>query len=66
LHIPLESDIILVELAVNDEPLPEHVENMENLLRGLLALPQKPAVVLVEVIAFSTGGMGGGGGRYHL
>jgi len=51
---------------VNDEGIPEHVENMENLLRGLLDLPNKPAVVLVEALAFSTGGMGGGGGRMHL
>ena len=39
---------------------------MENLLRGLLALPSRPAVVLVEAMAFSNGGMGGGGGRMHL
>lgn len=57
---------MLVELAVNDEGIPEHVENMENLLRGLLDLPSKPAVMLVEAMAFSNGGMGGGGGRMHL
>jgi len=66
LHIPTDSDLVLVELAVNDEGIPEHVENMENLLRGLLDLPTKPAVILVEAIAFSTGGMAGGGGRMHL
>ncbi|WWC93165.1 uncharacterized protein L201_008133 [Kwoniella dendrophila CBS 6074] len=66
LHIPTDSDIVFVELAVNDEGIPEHVENMENLLRGLLELPSKPAVVLVEAMAFSNGGMGGGGGRMHL
>jgi hypothetical protein len=51
---------------VNDEGIPEHVENMENLLRGLLAMSNRPAVVLVEALAFSNGGMGGGGGRMHL
>jgi hypothetical protein len=66
LHIPEESDLVLVELAVNDEGILEHVENMENLLRGLLDLPNQPAVILVEVLAFSNGGMGGGGGRMHL
>jgi hypothetical protein len=66
LHIPTNSDLVLVELAINDEAIPEHVENMENLIRGLLDLPTKPAVILVEAIAFSTGGMGGGGGRIHL
>ena len=66
LHIPTNSDLVLVELAVNDEAIPEHIENMENLIRGLLDLPTKPAVILVEAVAFSSGGMGGGGGRIHL
>ncbi|KAK8870123.1 hypothetical protein IAR55_000693 [Kwoniella newhampshirensis] len=66
LHIPENSDLVLVELAVNDEGILEHVENMENLLRGLLDMPHKPAVMLVEAMAFSGGGMGGGGGRMHL
>lgn len=66
LHIPRDSDLILVELGVNDQGIPEHVENMENLLRGLLDLPHKPAVMLVEAAAFDSGGMGGGGGRMHL
>ncbi|RSH94128.1 hypothetical protein EHS25_006782, partial [Saitozyma podzolica] len=66
LHIPEDSDLVLVELGVNDEGIPEHVENMENLLRGLLEMPNRPAVVLVEALAFSNGGMGGGGGRMHL
>ncbi|OCF40181.1 hypothetical protein I317_06005 [Kwoniella heveanensis CBS 569] len=66
LHIPTDSDLIFVELAVNDEGILEHVENMENLLRGLLDLPHKPAVILMEAMAFSNGGMGGGGGRMHL
>nr|XP_018260614.1 uncharacterized protein I303_07540 [Kwoniella dejecticola CBS 10117]OBR82772.1 hypothetical protein I303_07540 [Kwoniella dejecticola CBS 10117] len=66
LHIPLESDLIFIELAVNDEGILEHVENMENLLRGLLDLPNRPAVILTEAVAFSNGGMGGGGGRMHL
>ncbi len=66
LHIPPETDLVFVELAVNDEGLPEHYENMENLIKGLLELPNQPAVILVEVIAFSAGGMGGAGGRIHL
>jgi hypothetical protein len=39
---------------------------MENLLRGLLEMETAPAVMLVEALAFSNGGMGGGGGRMHL
>ncbi|KAK4689994.1 hypothetical protein P7C73_g97, partial [Tremellales sp. Uapishka_1] len=66
LHIPLDSDLVLVELAINDHASAEHVENMENLIRGLLALPNNPAVILVEALAFANGGMGGGGGRMHL
>lgn len=66
LHIPRNSDLILVELGVNDEPIPEHIGNMENLLRGLLEMDSTPAAMLVEAMAFSSGGMGGGGGRMHL
>lgn len=66
LHIPEEADLVVVELGVNDEALPEHEENMENLLRGLLDLPNQPAVMLLEVVAFSQGEMAGGGHRKHL
>ncbi|ORX35756.1 hypothetical protein BD324DRAFT_631543 [Kockovaella imperatae] len=66
IHIPENSDLILVELAVNDAGEPEYADSMENLLRGLLDLPSKPAVILLEAMAFSNGGMGGGGGRMHL
>jgi hypothetical protein len=58
-HIPLNSNIILIELAINDEPLDEHTENMENLLRSLLDLPSKPAIIMVEAL-----GLGGGSMRY--
>lgn len=66
LHIPHDTDLVFVELGVNDEALIEHYDNMENLLRGLLAMEKQPAVILVEAAAFSTGGMAGGGGRMHL
>lgn len=67
LHIPSDDvDIVFVELGVNDEALMEHSTNMDNLIRGLLELPQNPAVILLELLAFSTGQMGGGGGRMHL
>jgi hypothetical protein len=55
-----------VELGVNDEALMEHADNMDDLVRGLLDLPKEPAVVLVEVAAFSEGVMAGSGGRMHL
>jgi len=66
LHIPTDVDLVFVELAVNDEALMEHSDNMDNLIRSLLALPNEPAVVLVEVVAFSNGVMAGSGGRMHL
>lgn len=66
LHIDDSVDLVAVELSVNDEGIPEHVDNMENLIRGLSALPRRPAIVLVEAMAFSNGGMAGGGGRMHL
>ncbi|WOO81154.1 uncharacterized protein LOC62_03G004686 [Vanrija pseudolonga] len=66
LHIPEETDLVIIELAINDEGIPEHVTDMENLLRGVLDMPKRPAVMLVEILAFSNGGMGGGGGRMHL
>lgn len=56
----------MVELGVNDEPIPEHINNMENLIRGLSGMEKNPAVILVEAMAFGAGGVGGGGGRMHL
>lgn len=66
LHIPEESDLVVIELGVNDEPDPEMIDNMEALLRGVLSLPFSPAVIVGEAMAFSMGQMSGGGGRYHL
>lgn len=58
--------MVFVELAVSDDGAPEHGLDMENLLRGILDMDRNPAVISVEAIAFSNGGMGGGGGRIHL
>jgi hypothetical protein len=66
LHIPDDSDLVVIELGVNDEPDPEMVDNMEALLRGVLGMDNSPAVMLAEAMAFSMGQMSGGGGRYHL
>lgn len=59
-------DLVLVELGVNDEALMEHSDNMDDLIRSLLELPNDPAVMLLEAVAFSTGRMSGSGGRMHL
>lgn len=44
----------------------EHSDNMDDLIRSLLELPNDPAVMLLEAVAFSTGRMSGSGGRMHL
>ena len=62
LHAPTaDLNLIIVELAVNDEFLPEHTENMENLLRGLLELPRNPAVIMVQALSLSAGSIATGG-----
>lgn len=62
LHIPHNSSLILVELSINDEYLPEeHTANIENLLRGLLELPSNPAVILVQALEFNSPRMANGG-----
>ncbi|WVQ94715.1 hypothetical protein IAU59_001795 [Kwoniella sp. CBS 9459] len=47
-HIPEESDLILVEQGINDLLEIEVINLYEHLLRGLLELPNKPAVINVE------------------
>jgi hypothetical protein len=53
--------LVIVELSINDEFLPEHTENMENLLRGLLESKSKPAVILVQAMGLGGAYMAGGG-----
>ncbi|OCF42382.1 hypothetical protein I317_03757 [Kwoniella heveanensis CBS 569] len=47
-HIPEDSDLILVEQGINDLLEIEVINLYEHLLRGLLELPNKPAVINVE------------------
>ncbi|WWC99168.1 hypothetical protein V866_006063 [Kwoniella sp. B9012] len=47
-HIPEDSDLILVEQGINDLLDMEVISFYEHLLRGLLELPNKPAVINVE------------------
>lgn len=65
LHIPREVDLVFVEQGINDAGEPEYYETMENLLRGLLSLETKPAVIVVDVLSLRAE-MGGSGGRMHL
>ncbi|KLT40754.1 hypothetical protein CC85DRAFT_142686 [Cutaneotrichosporon oleaginosum] len=66
LHIPTDVDLVIVELGVNDVGEPDNLNTMEDLVRGLLDLDSQPAVIILEVLGFTGGGMGGAGGRYHL
>ncbi|GIL73990.1 hypothetical protein Vretifemale_4073 [Volvox reticuliferus] len=56
-HLPPSVDIVFVEYAANDSPAPRWTfsdpsrRSMERLLRKLLQLPSKPAVVLVNMYA---------------
>jgi hypothetical protein len=47
-HIDPDVDIIFIELAINDQRDEAQAEAYEWLLRALLALPTKPAVVHVQ------------------
>ncbi|BGO95547.1 formin-binding protein [Rhodotorula toruloides] len=47
--LPDDLDIYLVELDINDEPDLETLRDADALMRGLLQLPQEPAVIRVSV-----------------
>ncbi|KAG7562433.1 hypothetical protein FFLO_02107 [Filobasidium floriforme] len=59
-QIPEESDLVLVEFAVNDPLLTSSAVSYERLLRGLMDLPNKPAVINLNVfsLTFATIGLG--------
>lgn len=64
-HIPVFSDIIVVEFALNDEPNPSPPmdnaprRSFEKLLRKLLAYPNKPAVIVLNAFKWFKVGAGG-------
>ncbi|KAK8861417.1 hypothetical protein IAR55_002236 [Kwoniella newhampshirensis] len=47
-HIPEDSDLILLELGINDLLEQEVVSSYEHLLRGLLELDSQPAIINIE------------------
>ncbi|KAM0786130.1 hypothetical protein ACM66B_006939 [Microbotryomycetes sp. NB124-2] len=49
--VPDDLDLYLIELDLNNEFLPETYKMDDNLMRGLLDLPQKPAVIRMQVFA---------------
>ncbi|CAE6469557.1 unnamed protein product [Rhizoctonia solani] len=60
-HIDEEVDLVIIEMAINDQRNDVFAQTYEWLLRQLLDLPNKPAVINAQVIAlsFDTITMGG-------
>lgn len=52
-HIPEDVDIVIIELAVNDQRIESNAIAYEWLLRGLLDLPNRPAVLNIQVMALA-------------
>ncbi|WWC72366.1 uncharacterized protein I206_106328 [Kwoniella pini CBS 10737] len=50
-HIPDEVDLVLIELGINDEALIRNMNTYELLVRGLFDMPNKPAVLNLQVFA---------------
>ncbi|ODO02850.1 hypothetical protein I350_05691 [Cryptococcus amylolentus CBS 6273] len=60
-HLPEDMDVVFVELAINDEVLLSNMDSYEILIRSLLDLPNKPAILALDVFAlmFKTVANGG-------
>ncbi|KAB5593862.1 hypothetical protein CTheo_2714 [Ceratobasidium theobromae] len=60
-HIDQDVDLVIIEMAINDQRNELFAQTYEWLVRMLLALPNKPAVINAQVIAlsFDTISMGG-------
>ncbi|ELU43286.1 capsule structure designer protein [Rhizoctonia solani AG-1 IA] len=60
-HIDKEVDLVIIEMAINDQRVEVFAQSYEWLVRMLMDLPNKPAVVSAQVIAlaFDTITMGG-------
>ncbi|OCF34476.1 hypothetical protein I316_03991 [Kwoniella heveanensis BCC8398] len=50
-HIPDDVDLVLIELAINDELLLRNMNSYEILVRALSDLPNKPAIINLQVFA---------------
>ncbi len=47
-HIPVDVDLILLELGINDVLSVDTFGVYEDLIRGLLQLPNQPAIINLE------------------
>ncbi|KZO90804.1 hypothetical protein CALVIDRAFT_489907 [Calocera viscosa TUFC12733] len=64
-HIPEDVDIVLLELSINDRRI-DDAEAWETLVRALLELPNKPAVISTSTFALQFSQGLGVGGDLHL
>ncbi|KAL7419490.1 hypothetical protein Q5752_006328 [Cryptotrichosporon argae] len=60
-RIPEDVDIVMVEFAINDEFQIESVASYERLIRALLDLPSKPAVINLHSLSVASDLMARGG-----
>ncbi|WWC65459.1 uncharacterized protein I303_108077 [Kwoniella dejecticola CBS 10117] len=60
-HIPDEVDLVLIELGINDEALIRNMNTYELLARGLFDMPNKPAILNLQVFALMFQYIGNGG-----
>lgn len=51
-HIPEYSDLVLLELGINDLLEFDVISQYEHLVRGLLELKNKPAVINIEYVLY--------------
>ncbi|KAJ3805717.1 hypothetical protein F5876DRAFT_69563 [Lentinula aff. lateritia] len=60
-HITEDVDLVIIELAINDMRLEKLAMGYENLIRAVFALPNRPAIVNLQIMAlmFPTITMGG-------
>ncbi|OXG45645.1 hypothetical protein C359_00332 [Cryptococcus neoformans Bt120] len=60
-HLPDDMDLVLIELAINDEVLIRNINSYELLVRSLLDLPNAPAIMNLQVFALNFNTITNGG-----
>lgn len=51
-HVDDDVDLVVIELAINDQRLEMLAESYENLMRAVFDLPSHPAIVHLQVSSF--------------
>lgn len=52
-HIPEDVDLVIIELSINDQRIEPNAIAYEWLLRGLLNLPKRPAILNIQIMALA-------------